>query len=74
MARTIRLNDTDMKIALRIMIAESGVNSIAELAKKLEVNDTTLRSALNNGALRVADFLKITELLGYTVDVVKKGE
>lgn len=72
MTRTIRLNETDIKTALKIMNAESGINSIAELAKKLDMNDTTLRSALNNGALRVVDFLKITELLGYTVDVVKK--
>lgn len=75
--REIDLSTTDMKTALRIMMAESGVSGFAEVARALDMKETTLRSAVSRGALRLEDFRRVAEMLGYTVVVrpqEKRGE
>lgn len=72
--REIVLNDTDLKRALKIMMAESDIDSMAALARKLSIKETTFRSAINNNSLRVVDLIKICELMGYEVIVRNKNE
>lgn len=74
MKREIVLNDTDLKRALKIMMAESDIDSMAALARKLSIKETTFRSAINNNSLRVVDLIKICELMGYEVIVRNKNE
>jgi hypothetical protein len=71
--REIVLNDTDLKRALRIMMAESNIDSMAAVARKLNIKETTFRSAINNNSLRVADLIKVCEMMGYEVIVRSKN-
>ena len=70
----IMLNEIDVKKALKIMMAEADVSSVADLAEQLEVPASTLRSALNNNALKVRDLVKIADLIGYEIVAVKKDK
>ncbi len=70
---TIDLKETDSKTALKIMMAESGMASCSALARKVGKKETTFRSAINNNAIRLVDFLKAAEVMGYTV-IVKEGQ
>jgi Cro/C1-type HTH DNA-binding domain len=74
MKREIVLNDTDLKRALKIMMAESNIDSMAAVARNLNIKETTFRSAINNNSLRVADLIKICEVMGYEVIVRSKNE
>lgn len=67
MKRYIDLKETDLKTALKIMMAESGIDSWSELAKKIEMNPNTLRSAINNDAIRLKDFIKAADSMGFTI-------
>jgi TPP-dependent trihydroxycyclohexane-1,2-dione (THcHDO) dehydratase len=69
---TIYLDETDFKTALKIMMAESGMASFSELARKVGTKETTFRSAINNNAIRLVDFIKAAEAMGYAV-VIKDG-
>lgn len=70
--REIVLNEIDIKHAIKIMMAESNTESLAALARNIDVKETTFRSALNNNSLRVSDFTKISNLMGYEVIVREK--
>ncbi|WP_067936459.1 hypothetical protein [Alicyclobacillus kakegawensis] len=70
----IDLGTTDMKTALRVMMAESGVSGFAEVARALDMKETTLRSAVTRGALRIEDFKRIAAVMGYTVVAKPRGE
>lgn len=66
--RTIILNQVeDIKKVIRIMMAESDINSMAELARNLDMKETTFRSAVSRGSLRISDFMKLSDMLGYEV-------
>lgn len=67
--RLINLDNTPIKTAIRIMLAESDTRSLAAVARKLDLKETTLRSSINNNAIRLADFINIAKHLGYTVTV-----
>jgi hypothetical protein len=67
--RVIDLNKTSLKSALKIMMAEAGIDSLADVARKIDMKETTFRSAINNDALRLKDFLKAAKFLGYTVQI-----
>lgn len=71
--REIDLNETDIKNVLRVMMAESQVDSLASIARALDTKETTLRSSITRQALRLEDFKQIAALMGYTV-VVKPQE
>ncbi|QSO55474.1 hypothetical protein JZ785_27670 (plasmid) [Alicyclobacillus curvatus] len=71
--REINLAKTDMRTALKIMMAEAGVESFASLARTLDIKETTFRSAVGNGSLRLADFMKVAESMGYTV-IIRASE
>jgi hypothetical protein len=70
--RSIDLSEDELKTAIRIMMAEAGIETFAELARKLEVPETTFRSAINNDSMRVAMLLKVAELTGYTLELKPK--
>ena len=65
--REISLSDVDVKRALKIMMAEANVDSFADLARQLNIKETTFRSALANTSIRLEDFKKVVETLGYSV-------
>jgi predicted HTH domain antitoxin len=69
---SINLNETEIKKALKIMMSEQGIDSMADIARALNIKETTFRSAISNNAIRLADFLKVAELLGYELIVTKK--
>jgi hypothetical protein len=71
--RTIDLNKTTIKSAMKIMMAEAEVGSLADLARKLDIKETTFRSSINNGSIRLADFMKAAHEMGYTV-IVRSSE
>lgn len=66
-SRVIDLSKTSLKAALKIMMAETGTDSLADIARNVDIKETTFRSAINNGSLRLNDFLKVAEFMGYTV-------
>ncbi|MBG9941765.1 helix-turn-helix domain-containing protein [Brevibacillus formosus] len=68
----IDLSVTPVKTALRIMIAEASMGSMKELAERIGMKETTFRSAVNNGNIRLKDFLKVAQELGYSVVVTKE--
>jgi hypothetical protein len=68
----IKLNETGIKTALKLMMAPSEIDSFAEIARHLNINETTFRSALNNNSLRVTDLLKTSDLFGYEIVIKKK--
>ncbi|MFX3643260.1 MAG: helix-turn-helix domain-containing protein [Candidatus Pristimantibacillus sp.] len=72
-SRVIDLGSTSIKAALKIMMAESGINSLAQVARKLEINETTFRAAITNKSLRLNDFLKIAEFMEYKV-IIQSNE
>jgi hypothetical protein len=71
-SRVIDLSSTSLKAALKIMMAESEIDSLADVARNLDIKETTFRSAINNESLRLNDFLKIAESMGYSVIVQSK--
>lgn len=70
--RNINLNKTDLRTTIRIMMAEAGTESMKEIAENLKINETTFRSSVNNDAMRLRDFLKVAESMGYEVIVRSK--
>jgi predicted transcriptional regulator len=67
--RIINLNDTDVKTALKIMMAESKINSLADIARELDIKETTFRSAINNNSIKLSLFIEIAKHLGYSVTI-----
>ena len=53
MTRIIDLQDTGLKTDLKIMMAESVTNGLADLAINLSIKETTFLSAINNGSIRL---------------------
>lgn len=74
MKREIVLNDTDLKRALKIMMAESDIDSMAAVARNLNIKETTFRSAINNNSLRVAELVRICEMMGYELVMRSKKQ
>ncbi|MGG3004730.1 helix-turn-helix domain-containing protein [Geobacillus stearothermophilus] len=74
MKREIVLNDTDIKRALKIMMAESDIDSMAAVARDLNIKETTFRSAINNNSLRVAELVRICEMMGYELVIRSKNQ
>ncbi|MED3843986.1 hypothetical protein P9213_05595 [Geobacillus stearothermophilus] len=74
MKREIVLNDTDLKRALKIMMAESDIDSMAAVARNLNIKETTFRSAINNNSLRVAELVGICEMMGYELVIRSKNQ
>jgi hypothetical protein len=72
--REIVLNDTDIKRALKIMMAESDIDSMAAVARDLNIKETTFRSAINNNSLRVAELVRICEMMGYELVIRSKNQ
>jgi DNA-directed RNA polymerase specialized sigma24 family protein len=70
--RTLVLNEMKLSQALRIMMAESNVQSFAEIARDLGMKETTFRSAISRDSIRLSDFLALADILGYEVMVKDK--
>jgi hypothetical protein len=69
---SIDLSTTSIAQTLDIMIAQSDdINSKAALAKKLDMLPSTFHNQLSRNSLRLADFVKMAELLGFEVTVTK---
>ncbi len=71
--RLLKLNEIKLNQALRIMMAESNTSSMAEIARNLDMKETTFRSAIARDAIRLSDFLSLSDLLGYEVIVREKS-
>lgn len=73
MKKTISLNDTELKQALKIMMAESNISSMASLSREVGIVETTFRSAVNKSSLRISDLIKVCETMGYEVVIKDKN-
>lgn len=69
---SITLEEENLKKALKIMMSESEIDSMAALGRELGYKETTFRSAINNNALRMKDFLNAADLMGFEVIVRNK--
>jgi len=69
---TIDLGEVELKLALRLMMSEAGLNTFKELAANVGMKETTFRSALSNDSVRYRDLQKIAESMGYTLVLQKK--
>lgn len=67
MERQIDLSDMSIRKAINIMMAEADVSTYADIARAIEMKETTLRSAISNESLRFEDFKKIANHLGFKV-------
>ncbi|RAU96783.1 helix-turn-helix domain-containing protein [Paenibacillus sp. YN15] len=67
------INKTTIKAAVDVMLAETQYGNVADLARGLNIADSTLRTTINRGTLRVADLIKIADMLGYSVIIERKG-
>ncbi|MBC9783565.1 hypothetical protein H1S01_03435 [Heliobacterium chlorum] len=72
MTTKIVLGETDIKTTIRMMIAASGLTGLAELAREMGEKENTLRSAVNNGAIRLVDFQRAAEIMGFSVTIEQK--
>lgn len=66
------LNENDIKKILHTMISEAGVDSLAALGRELGYKETTFRSAITNNSIRLKDFVRAADLMGFKVIVRKK--
>lgn len=66
------MDQDDIKKTFRLMLCESGLPSFAALGKEIEIKESTFRSALNKNSIRLKDFLKAADTLGFEVIVRKK--
>lgn len=73
MERIINLHEKNLKSALKIMMAEADVSSFADLAKHVDMKETTFRSAVNNESFRVRDLLKTAESMGFDLILQRKS-
>ena len=67
----MNLSEYETKSVIQNMLRESGKESLASVAREIGLKETTFRSALNNDSIRIRDFLKVAELMGYEI-IVKK--
>ncbi len=51
---------------------ESNIVTYKEIAERIDIKEYTFRSALHRDALRLKDFKRVVESLGYEIYVVKK--
>jgi predicted DNA-binding protein (UPF0251 family) len=70
--KNINLNEMSIKSAVRLMMEGTEYKQFQEVAEALEIRKTTFQSALDNNSLRVRDLIKIAELLGYELNLIKE--
>lgn len=70
---SIKLEEGSIKKALKIMMSESNIKSMASLGEMLGYKKTTFRSAVNNNTIRTKDFIKAVELMGFEI-MINKSE
>ncbi|MEK5176925.1 hypothetical protein BLX88_25920 [Bacillus obstructivus] len=70
--KNISLNEVNIKTAVRLMMENTEYSQFQEVANALDIKKSTFQSALDNDALRVRDFLKVINLLGYEMKLEKK--
>ncbi|MBJ6360899.1 hypothetical protein ACFOQM_06245 [Paenibacillus sp. GCM10012307] len=63
---------TDIDKTIKMMIAENNIDSKAALGELVGIKNTTFRAAIANNSLRLADFIRIADALGYTITVSKE--
>lgn len=68
----LKLSEDEIKKAVLVMISESGVGSMASLGDKLGYKQTTFRSSITNNSIRLKDFIKAADIMGFEVIVKKK--
>lgn len=69
---SLNLGENDIKKTLRVMVSESGLDSLAALGRELGYRETTFRSAVSNESIRLKDFVKAADLMGFEIIVRKK--
>ncbi|MED1489168.1 MULTISPECIES: hypothetical protein [Bacillus] len=70
--KNISLDEISLKNCLRLMMEGTDYKTFKQVAEALGIPKSTFQSALDNDYLRVRDFLKIADLLGYTIKLEKK--
>ncbi|TPG68683.1 hypothetical protein EEL31_09200 [Brevibacillus laterosporus] len=74
MSREISLLDTDTKSIIRILMAEKGYKSMKEISNAIGMKDTTFRSAIDNETIRLKDFIKAINSMGYELHITESDK
>ncbi|MCM3405941.1 hypothetical protein [Cytobacillus oceanisediminis] len=72
MMKEIKLTETSIKSAVRLMMEETEYKQFQEVATALEIPKSTFQSALDNNSMRVRDLQKVADLLGYEIKLERK--
>jgi predicted HTH domain antitoxin len=70
--KTIFLEEVSIKNAVRLMMEESELDTFKKVAEASEMSTTTFQSALDRNAIKLRDFQRIVEVLGYSIRLEKK--
>jgi 5-bromo-4-chloroindolyl phosphate hydrolysis protein len=70
--KNINLDEVSLKNAVRLMMDNTEFQTFKEVAESLEIPKSTFQSALDKDYLRFRDFLKVADLLGYSIKLEKK--
>ena len=63
------LGEEELKSTMKLMLADSGVDSFAVIARRIGMNENTFRAAVSNGSIRLADFVEAAKIMGYKITV-----
>ncbi|MBG9776174.1 hypothetical protein [Brevibacillus laterosporus] len=74
MSRKISLSDSDIKGIIRILMAEKSYKSMKEISNAIGMKDTTFRSAIDNETIRLKDFIKAINSMGYELHISESDE
>lgn len=70
--KEINLSEVSIKTAVRLMMENTEYDQFQKVAESLDIKKTTFQSALDKGTMRMKDFQKVAELLGYEVTLKEK--
>lgn len=69
--KNINLSEVSLKNAIRVMMDGTDYTTFKQLAAELDIPKSTFQSALDNDSLRFRDFLRLADLLGYSINLEK---
>ncbi|PAD72862.1 hypothetical protein [Paenibacillus campinasensis] len=68
----MKINQKKVDQIVDVMIADSGIKHRKALSEMAGIKPSTFHAAIKNESLRLVDFLRMAELLGYDVTITKR--
>jgi FAD synthase len=72
MTKEIYLTNINNKNVIRLMMEDSEYDQFQKIADAMEMPKTTFQSTLSRDSLKLRDFQRIAEILGYQIILEKK--